>query len=192
MFRTHTCGELNKENAGQKVILSGWVNKSRNLGGLIFIDLRDRYGITQIKIEPERAELAEIAKEIGNEYVIKVEGIVGTRPGQEGNKNMATGDIEVVAENMEILSQAQVPPFEIFATDKEEPAEELRLKHRFLDLRREKMQRNIAFRAKMVRLIRDFMDDHDYIHIDTPILTSSSPEGARDYLVPSRLHPGKF
>ncbi len=192
MFRTHTCGELNKENAGQKVTLSGWVNKMRNFGGLIFVDLRDRYGITQIKIEPEQAELVELAKEIGNEYVVKVEGTVGTRPGKEGNKNMATGEIEVVAEKMEILSQAKVPPFEIFATDKEEPAEELRLKYRFLDLRREKMQYNIAFRAKVIRMIRDFMDDREYIHIETPILTSSSPEGARDFLVPSRLHPGKF
>ncbi|MFZ5392018.1 MAG: aspartate--tRNA ligase [Patescibacteria group bacterium] len=192
MFRTHTCGELNKENAGQKVTLSGWVNKMRNFGGLIFVDLRDRYGITQIKIEPEQAELVELAKEIGNEYVVKVEGTVGTRPGKEGNKNMATGEIEVVAEKMEILSQAKVPPFEIFATDKEEPAEELRLKYRFLDLRREKMQYNIAFRAKVIRMIRDFMDEREYIHIETPILTSSSPEGARDFLVPSRLHPGKF
>jgi aspartyl-tRNA synthetase len=192
MFRTHTCGELKKLNEGEKVILSGWVNKKRDLGGLIFIDLRDRYGLTQITINPENTEVIKIGENLHYEYVIKVTGTVKVRDEKNFNKEMATGEIEVIADAMEILSTAEPQPFEIFATDKEEAKEELRLKYRYLDLRRKKLQDNIKFRNDMVQYIHKYMQGRDFLHIDTPILTSSSPEGARDFLVPSRLHPGKF
>lgn len=192
MYRTHTCGELNKSLDGQEVVLSGWVHKSRDLGGLIFIDLRDRYGITQVTVDPENKEAHEVAEGLHYEYVIKVTGKVVARPDDMVNKELSTGEIEVCADKIEILSKAEPLPFEIFETSKEEVKEDLRLTYRFLDLRREPMQKNIMFRDRMVTHIRDYMHKKGYIHIDTPILTSSSPEGARDFLVPSRLHPGKF
>ncbi|MFA4931062.1 MAG: aspartate--tRNA ligase [Patescibacteria group bacterium] len=192
MYRTHTCGELNKTNANEEVTLSGWVHKSRDLGGLIFIDLRDRYGITQVTVDPENKEAHEVAEGLHYEYVVKVTGKVVVRPEKMVNKELATGEIELCADKMEILSKAEPLPFEIFETSKEGVKEDLRLTYRFLDLRREPMQKNIMFRDQMVTHIRQYMHDKGYIHIDTPILTSSSPEGARDFLVPSRLHPGKF
>ncbi len=192
MFRTHTCGELRKENEGEKIILSGWVNKIRDLGGLIFIDLRDRYGITQITINPEEKELIKIGEGIHNEYVIKIEGVVNLRDEKNINKDIETGEIEILASSVEILSEAKPQPFEIFETDKEEAKEELRLKYRFLDLRRKRLQDNMIFRNNMIQYIHKYMQDRDYLHMETPLLTSSSPEGARDFLVPSRLHPGKF
>ena len=192
MYRTHTCGELNESMEGEKVILSGWVHKQRDLGGLIFIDLRDRYGITQIKVDPENIDAHKIAESLKYEYVIKINGPVMVRPEEMKNKEISTGAVEVVADAIEILSEANPLPFEIFETSKEEVKEDLRLKYRFLDLRRQKMQENIMFRDKMVQFIRDYMHRMGYIHIDTPILTASSPEGARDFLVPSRLYPGKF
>lgn len=192
MFRTHTCGELTGKNEGEKVVLSGWVHKKRDLGGLIFIDLRDRYGISQIVVNPDNKSAIKIAESLGYEYVVKISGVVKLRDEKNKNKDLATGEIEVVADELEILNTAKPQPFEIFATGKEEPKEELRLKYRYLDLRREKMKNILLFRHKMINHIRGYMNERDYIHVETPILTSSSPEGARDYLVPSRLHPGKF
>jgi len=192
MFRTHTCGELTKNDVGSEVTLAGWVNKIRNLGDLIFIDLRDRYGLTQITVNQDAKDALAVANKVHNEYVIKVTGKVGARDDKNVNKDISTGEIELMASEVEILSQAKPQPFEIFDTDKDEPKEELRLKYRYLDLRRRKMLDIMLFRNQMINHIRKYMDERDYIHVDTPILTSSSPEGARDYIVPSRLHPGKF
>jgi len=192
MFRTHTCGELKKENEGEKVVVAGWVHKKRDLGGLIFIDLRDRYGITQVTINPENKEAIKIGESLHYEYVIKVSGIVNKREEKNINAEIPTGEIEVVADAIEILSKAEAQPFEVFETEKEEVKEELRLQYRYLDLRRKKLQDNIRFRNDMVQYIHHYMQHRNFLHIDTPILTSSSPEGARDFLVPSRLHPGKF
>lgn len=192
MYRTNNCGELNKSHVGQKVTLSGWVHKHRKMGGLIFIDLRDRYGLTQVVFNPDQVSDFSIAESLKYEYVIKVIGEVVERDVKAINKELSTGEVEVVATSVEILSKAKTLPFEIFDARKETEDEELRLKYRYLELRREKLKNNILFRAKMVRYIRDFMDSRGFIDIATPVLTVSSPEGARDFLVPSRLHPGKF
>ncbi|MFA4830566.1 MAG: aspartate--tRNA ligase [Patescibacteria group bacterium] len=192
MYRTHTCGELTKKHAGKKVTLSGWVHKRRKFGGLIFVDLRDRYGITQVVFSPEKTGNYAAAEELKYEYVIKVTGEVVKREAKTVNKELATGEIELAASAVEILSRAKTLPFEIFDARKGEEDEELRLKYRYLELRREQLKNNILFRAKMEKYIRDYMDGRGFTHIATPILTVSSPEGARDYLVPSRIHPGKF
>jgi len=192
MYRTHTCGELNKKNHEEEVILSGWVHKHRKMGGLIFIDLRDRYGITQIIFHPERVNNFSVAEGLKYEYVIRIVGKVYVRNDENINRDLKTGEVEVVASEVEILSKAKTLPFEIFDARKEEEDEELRLKYRYLELRREKLKNNILFRAKMVKYIREYMDSRNFIDIATPVLTVSSPEGARDFLVPSRLHPGKF
>jgi aspartyl-tRNA synthetase len=192
MYRTHTCGQLNKELVGQEVTLSGWVHKRRDLGGLIFVDLRDRYGITQIVVNPDKVADYAIAESLKYEYIIKVTGEIVARDEKAVNKDLATGEIELMANSVEILSKAKPMPFEIFETDKGEEDEELRLKYRFLELRRERLKNNMIFRNKMLTHIRGFMESRDFLEINTPILTVSSPEGARDFLVPSRLHPGKF
>lgn len=192
MYRTHTCGQLTKEEAGKEVALSGWVHKHRKMGGLIFVDLRDRYGITQVVFNPDKVKDFAIAEGIKYEYVIKVVGKVVERDAKTINKELSTGEIEVLAEEMTVISKAKAMPFEIFDARKEEEDEELRLKYRYLELRREKLKNNILFRAKMVRYIRDYMESRDFVDIATPVLTVSSPEGARDFLVPSRIHPGKF
>ncbi|MEK7623633.1 MAG: aspartate--tRNA ligase [Patescibacteria group bacterium] len=192
MYRTHTCGELTKKEAGKSVMLSGWVHKRRDLGGVIFVDLRDRYGLTQIVFHPETCENFSLAETLKYEFVIKVQGEVVARDKNAVNKELATGEIEIKVKNGEILSKAKPLPFEIFDARKEEEDEELRLKYRFLELRREKLKNNILFRATMIRYIRDYMETRNFVDIATPILTVSSPEGARDFLVPSRLHPGQF
>lgn len=192
MYRTNTCGELNKSYIGQEVILSGWVHKHRKMGGLIFIDLRDRYGLTQVVFNPDKVKDFSIAENLKYEYVIKVTGEVVGRDEKVINKELSTGEIEVIAEEVSVISKAKTLPFEIFDAHKEEEDEELRLKYRYLELRREKLKNNILFRSKMVRYIRDFMDSRGFVDIATPVLTVSSPEGARDFLVPSRIHPGKF
>ncbi len=192
MYRTHTCGELTKKHAGKEVALSGWVHKRRNLGGVIFVDLRDRYGITQVVFHPETLKDFSVAEALKYEYVIKVTGEVVKRDKSAVNAELSTGEIEISAIAVEILSKAKTLPFEIFDAHKEEEDEELRLKYRYLELRREKLKNNILFRADMVKHIRGYMEDRGFIDIATPILTVSSPEGARDFLVPSRLHPGKF
>lgn len=192
MYRTHTCGELRKKDAGKEVMLSGWVHKRRKFGGLIFIDLRDRYGLTQVVFNPEKAQNYDVAELLKYEYVVKVEGEVVKRDKKTVNEELATGEVEVQAKSVAILSKAKALPFEIFEARKGEEEEELRLKYRYLELRRENLKNNILFRAKLVRHIRDYMDARAFLEIATPILTVSSPEGARDYLVPSRIHAGKF
>lgn len=191
-YRTITCGELTTAHVGQEVTLAGWVHKRRNLGGLVFADLRDRYGRVQVVFNPDTMDNFAVADELKYEYVIKVVGTVVKREEATINNDFPTGEIEVVATSVEILSEAKAMPFEIFETDKGEEDEELRLKYRFLELRRERLKNNILFRAKMVQRIRKYMEERNFIDIATPILTVSSPEGARDFLVPSRIHPGKF
>ena len=192
MYRTHTCGELTKKQAGQRVTLSGWLHKRRDLGGVIFVDLRDRYGLTQVVFHPDICRDFSVAESLKYEYVIRVEGAVVAREAKTVNQELSTGQIEIQAETLEILSKSNVLPFEIFDARKEAEEEELRLKYRFLELRREKLKNNILFRARMVAHVRAYMEARGFVDIATPILTVSSPEGARDFLVPSRLHPGKF
>src|SRR3989440_11608595 len=190
-YRTHTCGDLNKDAIGQQVTLAGWVNRRRDHGGLVFLDIRDRYGITQVICDPERSPQAHrVASELRSEYVIQVAGTVVHRlPGTE-NANLSTGSIEVVAEHIEILNPARTTPFPI--SDNIQVDESLRLKYRYLDLRRPRMRDNIVLRHKVVKVIRDYLDERGFLEIETPILMKSTPEGARDYLVPSRLYPGEF
>jgi aspartyl-tRNA synthetase len=191
-YRTQTCGELTASNVGQKVTLAGWVNRRRDHGGLIFIDLRDRYGLTQIICDPERSgEAHRIASEVRSEYVLQVKGTVVHRlPGTE-NRQLSTGEIEVVAEQITILNPSRTTPFPI-TNEADLVDESLRLKYRYLDLRRPKMRDNIILRHRVVKFIRDYLDERGFLEIETPILIKSTPEGARDYLVPSRLYPGEF
>jgi len=176
---------------GQEVTLAGWVNRRRDHGGLIFIDLRDREGITQVVVNPEvSGEAHATASQVRGEYVLRVHGTVQRRPEGLENPNLATGEIEVVANSVEILNPAQTPPFYINRED--EVDEALRLRYRYLDLRRRRMQRNLILRHKVVKFIRDYLDQKGFVEIETPILIKSTPEGARDYVVPSRIHPGKF
>jgi len=191
MYRTHTCGELRSDHEGQEVTLAGWVHRRRDHGGLIFVDLRDRYGLTQIVFDPDRsADMHDAAQSLRNEYVVQVTGTVRHRPADQENPNLATGDIEVEGKTLVILNRANTPPFDI---NKELPVDEaLRLRYRYLDLRRERMQRNVLLRHNVVRHIRNFLADEAFVEIETPILFKTTPEGARDYLVPSRVHPGKF
>ena len=189
--RSHHCGELSKEQAGEKVVLCGWVSKRRDHGGLIFIDLRDRSGIVQVVADPESAGTSfKTAEDIRNEYVIKVEGKVRLRDEDTINENIATGTIEVLASEIEVLNKAKTPPF--YIKDDIDTDENLRLKFRYLDLRRPEMQRNLILRHKVAKLMRDYLDEHRFLEIETPMLCKSTPEGARDYLVPSRVNPGKF
>lgn len=189
--RSHHCGELTKKQAGAQVVLCGWVSKRRDHGGLIFIDLRDRSGIVQVVADPDTAGSSfKIAEDIRNEYVIKVIGNVRLRDEATINENIATGAIEVVASEIEVLNTAKTPPF--YIQDGIDTDENLRLKYRYLDLRRPEMQKNIILRHKVTKLMRDFLDNNGFLEIETPMLCKSTPEGARDYLVPSRVNPGKF
>jgi aspartyl-tRNA synthetase len=191
MLKTHTCGELRAEHVGQKVTLAGWVHRRRDLGGLIFIDLRDRFGYTQVVFNPEVSQKAHaIAGDFRPEYVIQVGGVVRQRPKGMENPILATGEIELEVTEATLLNPAKTPPFYI---NKEEKVDEtLRLRYRYLDLRRERMTRNMILRHQAVKFIRDFLDARGFVEIETPILIKSTPEGARDYVVPSRVHPGKF
>jgi aspartyl-tRNA synthetase len=191
MLKTHSCGELRAEHVGQTVTLAGWVNRRRDMGGVIFIDLRDRAGKAQVVIDAGRSQDAfNVAEQVRGEYVLQVSGKVALRPEGLQNTNLATGEIEVLATHVAVLNPAKTPPFLI---DRDEVVDEmLRLKFRYLDLRREKMQRNLMIRHRAIKFIRDYLDERGFIEVETPILFKSTPEGARDYLVPSRVHPGKF
>ncbi len=190
-YRTHTCGELDTENVGQEVTLAGWVNRRRDHGGLIFLDVRDRYGMTQVVCDPERSPQAhQQATELRSEYVVQVRGQVVQRlPGTE-NANLSTGQIEIAAEQIRILNPSRTTPFPI--TDGAQIDESLRLKYRYLDLRRPHMRDNVILRHRIVKLMRDYLDERGFLEVETPILMKSTPEGARDYLVPSRLYGGEF
>lgn len=189
--RTHNCGELRESNIGQKVILNGWVAIRRDLGGVIFIETRDRYGMTQIVFEPSfNIDAHEHAKKLRSEFVISVEGTVRKRPAGTENPQLATGMIDVMADKLIILNHADTPPFPI--EDNIEAHEDLRLKYRYLDLRRSEMQANMLLRHKMSQITRKYFDKNDFVEIETPVLMKSTPEGARDFLVPSRMHSGKF
>ena len=189
--RSHHCGLLTAAEAGQQVTLSGWVAKRRDHGGLIFIDLRDRSGIVQIVIDTETAgDSFKVAEDMRNEFVVSITGCVRLRTEDTINRNIPTGEIEVEASSLEILNSAKTPPF--YIQDGVDVDENVRLRYRYLDLRRPEMQKNLILRHKVTKLMRDFLDNRSFIEIETPMLTKSTPEGARDYLVPSRVNPGKF
>ena len=191
MYKSHTCGELSIEDVGKEVVLAGWVDRLRDLGGVRFIDLRDRFGTVQIVSNPEtNQEVHESLIPVRSEWVIKAVGLVCKRPQGMENTDLATGEIEVELSEVEILNPAKTPPFLINL--EEEVEEQTRLKYRYLDLRRPKMQKNIILRHKIVSFIRSYLDQEDFLEIETPILFKTTPEGARDYIVPSRVHPGQF
>lgn len=189
MYRTHTCGELRSGNVGQAVRLLGWVHRIRDLGGVLFLDVRDRHGITQV-VGRSGSEAATVAAQARSEFVVAVDGTVAARAPEAVNSKLATGAIEVVAERVEILNQARTPPFPI--ADEVSVAEETRLRHRYLDLRRPSMQHNLTMRHHVTLAVRRYFDAQGFLEIETPMLTRSTPEGARDYLVPSRVHEGEF
>ena len=187
--RTHYCGDLRIANVGEEVVLNGWVQKKRNLGGLVFVDLRDIKGITQILFDTNVSEEAfNKAEKLGSEYVVAVKGIVRER--QSKNPNMPTGDIEIEATELRVLSKSETPP--IYIKDNDNVSEDLRLKYRFLDLRKPSMQNNLVLRSKVANIVRNYLSGNNFVEIETPFLIKPSPEGARDYLVPSRVNPGKF
>jgi aspartyl-tRNA synthetase len=189
--RTVSCGELRKSDVGRTAILNGWVDSARDHGGLVFVDVRDRYGVTQVVFNPDQdKDLHAQARDLKNEYVIAVEGEVKERPKGTVNAAIATGEVEVHARRMEILSMAETPPFEV--NDRQDVGQEMRLKYRFLDLRRPSMQRNIMLRHAISQTIREVFNGRGFLEIETPFLTRSTPEGARDFLVPSRMYPGHF
>ena len=189
MYRTHTCGELNMNFVGQKVTLAGWVQRSRDLGGMTFVDLRDRYGITQLAFNMEtNAALCEQARKLGREYVIQIEGVVIERSSK--NSKIPTGDIEIEVQSLSILNESKTPPFTI--EDNSDGGDDLRMKYRYLDIRRNPVRRNLELRHRMAMLVRNYLSDRDFLEIETPMLIKSTPEGARDFVVPSRMNPGEF
>ncbi len=191
MYKTHTCGELRASHAGQTVTLAGWVHRRRDHGGVVFLDLRDRYGVTQVVFNPGLPqEVLDRLSEVRFEWVLQISGVVQLRPEGMQNPKMATGEIEVVASQMTVLNPAKPLPFMV-STD-EEPDEALRLKYRYLDLRRERMKRNLILRHEVILFMRKYLSERGFIEVETPILFKTTPEGARDYLVPSRLYPGQF
>ena len=192
-MRTHTCGELKKTNVGQVVTLAGWVHRRRDHGSVIFIDLRDRYGLTQIKFDPAiNKKVWQEADKLRGEWVIKIAGHVLARPDDMINSKLETGEVEVGVDDMEILNKSKTPPFEIDEEKSDEANENLRLQYRFIDLRRPELQKLLELKDKYIQHMRDYFHKLGFIEVQTPILANSSPEGARDFLVPSRLHPGKF
>ena len=188
-MRTHYCGQLNVSNLGQTITLCGWAHRRRDHGGVIFIDLRDREGLAQVVCDPDRAEMFSLAESVRNEFVLKVTGRVRRRPEGTDNPNIPSGEIEILCHEIEILNTSVTPPFQL---DDENLSENVRLTHRVIDLRRPQMQKNMMLRYKTARAFRRFLDDKGFIDIETPMLTKSTPEGARDYLVPSRVHAGEF
>jgi len=191
VLRSHTCGELRAKNVGEEVTLAGWVNRRRDHGGLIFLDLRDRWGVVQVVFDPSFSEPAhKAASQVRGEYVLRIWGKVRPRPAGQENPEMDTGEIEVVAETIDVLNEARTPPFPI--SEGSSADETLRLRYRYLDLRRPEMQRKLMLRHRVVSFIRRFLDERGFVEVETPILIKSTPEGARDYLVPSRIHSGRF
>lgn len=189
MYRTNTCGELRLENAGGQVTLAGWVQRSRKMGGMTFVDLRDRYGITQIVFnESIDKELCDRANKLGREFCVQVKGTVSER--ESKNPHMPTGDVEIIASELNVLSTSATPPFTI--EDNTDGGDDIRMKYRYLDLRRAAVRKNLELRHRMTILIRNFLDSKDFIEVETPILIGSTPEGARDFVVPSRMNPGQF
>ena len=188
-MRTHFCGELNKSVLDKQVKLCGWVNRRRDHGGVIFLDVRDKKGIAQIVINPDSAETFKLAETVRNEYVLQITGQVVARASEMVNNKIPTGEIEVLASEIKILNSSKPIPFQL---DSMETSEEVRLKYRYLDLRRDEMQKRLRLRSKVTHFMRDFMDNNDFLDIETPFLTKATPEGARDYLVPSRTHEGNF
>ncbi|MDP1610368.1 MAG: aspartate--tRNA ligase [Sulfuritalea sp.] len=188
-MRTHYCGEVNASHVDQIVTLCGWNHRRRDHGGVIFIDLRDREGLAQVVCDPDRPEMFRIAEDVRNEFVLKVTGKVRRRPAGTENPNLASGEIEILCHELEVLNPAVTPPFQL---DEENLSENVRLTHRVIDLRRPQMQKNLMLRYKVAMAFRRFLDEKGFIDIETPMLTKSTPEGARDYLVPSRVHPGQF
>ncbi len=192
MYRTHTCGELRASHAGQTVTLSGWVNRRRDHGGVAFFDLRDRSGTIQITINPDLPK--EVLDQVANvrfEWVLQIEGLVQKRPDGMANPKMETGEIEIIAKNVTVLNPAKTLPFMV-SSDADLPDENTRLKYRYLDLRRERLTKNMVLRHKVIKFMRDYLDEQGFIEIETPIMFKATPEGARDYLVPSRVYPGQF
>lgn len=190
MFRTHTCGELNLDNLNEKVTLSGWVSVIRDKGFMIWIDLRDRYGVTQLILDEQRSDKAlfETAQKLGREFVIKISGTVIER--ESKNKNIPTGDIEILVESLEILNESKLPPFTI--ENETDGGEELRMQYRYLDIRRNPVKDKLIFRHKIAQEVRNYLSERDFIEVETPVLIKSTPEGARDFVVPSRMNPGQF
>ena len=189
MYRTKTCGELRLSDVGQQVTLAGWVQRSRKMGGMTFVDLRDRYGITQLVFNQEvNHELCERANKLGREYVIQVSGEVTERSSK--NKNIPTGDIEIIAGELKVLSTSEIPPFTI--EDDTDGGDDLRMQYRYLDLRRSCVRKNLELRHKMAFEVRRYLDEQNFLEVETPVLVKSTPEGARDFVVPSRMNPGEF
>ncbi len=189
-MRSHYCGDVNETLEGQTVTIAGWMHRRRDHGGVIFIDLRDREGLVQVVCNPEDAASFAIAESVRSEYVLQIEGEVRLRPEGSDNAGMSSGKIEIVAKRVDVLNSAETPPFPL--TEQAEVSEDVRLRHRYIDLRRPEMLQKLRFRSKITSLLRRFLDDNGFLDIETPILTKATPEGARDYLVPSRTHPGDF
>ena len=189
MFRSHTCGELRLADSGKVVTLAGWVQRLRKMGGMTFVDIRDRYGITQLVFNTEvNAELCELANHLGREYVIQAKGMVSERSSK--NVNIPTGEIEIIVSELNILNAAQTPPFTI--EDNTDGGDDLRMKYRYLDLRRTAVRKNLELRHRMTMEVRRYLDSKGFLEVETPMLIGSTPEGARDFVVPSRMNPGQF
>ena len=189
MFRSHTCGELRLADAGKNVTLAGWVQRARKMGGMTFVDLRDRYGITQLVFNAEvNADLCEQASHLGREFVIQVTGAVSERSSK--NANIPTGEIEIIVSEMNVLNSALTPPFTI--EDNSDGGDDIRMKYRYLDLRRNPVRKNLELRHQMTMEVRRYLDSKGFLEIETPMLVGSTPEGARDFVVPSRMNPGQF
>ena len=188
-MRSHYCGQLTEDNIDQEVTLSGWVHRRRDHGGVIFVDLRDREGLSQIVFDPDKPEMFMQAERVRNEFVLQVKGKVRRRPEGTENPEMPTGQVEILALELNVLNASETPPFQL---DDEDVSEEHRLRYRYIDLRRPEMQQRLMMRAKITRLLRNYLDDNGFLDIETPILTKATPEGASDYLLPRRTHQGEF
>ena len=189
-MRTHHCGKLNKDHLNEEVIICGWIHRRRDHGGVIFLDVRDTTGIVQVVINPENEQAFKVADEIRSEFVIKAKGVVEGRPEDSQNEQLTTGEIEIKSSSIELLNTADTPAFPL--NQSSDVGEDVRLKNRTLDLRRPEMQKNLRLKSKLTKAIRDYLEGDNYVDIETPILTKATPEGARDYLVPSRTSPGNF